>query len=92
MYDYLPWGQASNVGTQYKEVLTLIKQIHSFEGRMVELEQLKKAERFIDEAFRDILEQSHFPCNSPYVAEKFESLRDEKEGKYPLDGTFQLMS
>lgn len=50
---------------------------------MAELEQLREAERFIDEAFGDV-EKSHLHCISPHAAKEDESLGKhltEKEGK-----------
>lgn len=92
MYDYLPWGQVSYVGILCKELLYLRKHVYSLDARVMELKQPWEAERFIDEAFMDIVEQFHHQCNNPCVSEENESLGDEehqgvKEGNCPLDRT-----
>lgn len=63
MIDYLPRGQVSNVCTQCKELLALKEKVLSLKVGVAELEQLWEAERFIDEVFRDVVEQSHLPAH-----------------------------
>lgn len=41
-----------------KELLALRKQVHSFEVKLADLEKLRKAERYIYETLRDVLEIS----------------------------------
>lgn len=84
----IPQGQVSYVCTQSKELLALREQVCSLRAMVAELGQLREAERFIDEAFRDIVQQFHLHCDSSHVAEEGESFGDighqsEKEENYP---------
>lgn len=58
------------------KLLALGEQVHSLRVWVAQVKQLCEAERFIDEAFRDTVEQTHLHCSSSHAAEQDESLRD----------------
>ncbi|XP_050804876.1 uncharacterized protein LOC127048856 [Gopherus flavomarginatus] len=92
MYDYLPCGRVAYVCSQCKEFLALRDHVRTLEARVAELEELRQAERYVDEAFWDTVELSHLHSDSLCAVEKEERPREAEqsmgaEGNLPIVGT-----
>uniref|UniRef100_A0A8C3F4Q9 SGNH hydrolase-type esterase domain-containing protein n=1 Tax=Chrysemys picta bellii TaxID=8478 RepID=A0A8C3F4Q9_CHRPI len=92
MYDYVPRGWVAYVCIWCKELLALRDHVQTLEARVAELEELREAERYVDEAFRDTVELSHLRSDSPCAVEEDERPREAEqstgaEGNLPIVGT-----
>uniref|UniRef100_A0A8C3IA66 SGNH hydrolase-type esterase domain-containing protein n=1 Tax=Chrysemys picta bellii TaxID=8478 RepID=A0A8C3IA66_CHRPI len=92
MYNYLPCKRGAYVCIRCKELLAPRDHVRALETRVAELEELREAEKYVDEAFWDTVDLSHLWSDSPCAVKEDERLREGEqsmgaEGNLPVVGT-----